>query len=397
MANGTLPQEVCAPVKSLPLSTPMIHRETAESVTVEWLQDPVELERHAAEWRILEQSATHTHLSSFDFITPWYQHYAGSYGGEPLVGLARRGSRLVGVAPFAICRGRTGTVPVTRIELAPTDVPAGEFLTARGDSEVISALVDALVDRATFDVISLDGFAPESDEMAAVERAASKRRMPVECVDHAYAIADLSRGYETYHAQLSGHFRRNLNQRARKMTAAGGPEIGGIQLRGDIDDVCRCTSRIIAITEASYKLQGERLADCHRAFLSDVIARLNARGTLCLPILSIGGEDAAFILGAVESGVFYDITLAYAEPFAKLSPGSFLMQKTLEALASAGVHTAVSHGAHQYKKHWATRFVPQKRLFLFKRGLRGRAAHFMRFSVVPMWQRLRGVEHTLDD
>lgn len=362
---------------------------------MEWVRDPADLERHAAEWRELEQSASHTHLSSYDFIAAWYTHYGGHYGGAPLAGLARRRSRLVGVAPFAICRGRTGAVPVTRIELAPTDVPAGEFLTSDGDAEVVSAFVDALVDRARFDVISLDGFAAGSDAMFAAERAASRRHMAVECVDHAYAIADLSSGYDRYSARLSGHFRRNLNQRARKMTAAGGAEVGGVQFSGDAAELDQCVSRIVAITEASYKLQGGRLADCHRAFLSDVVRRLSARGMLCLPILSIGGQDAAFILGVVERGVFYDITLSYAEPFAKLSPGTFLMQRTLETLAAAGVHTAVSHGAHDYKKFWATAFVPQKRLLLFNRSMRGWAARFMRLSVAPAWQRLRGTEDNI--
>src|SRR5688572_24520083 len=264
--------------------------ETADPLTVEWLRDPSELERHADEWRALERSASHTHLSSFDFIAPWYMHYAGSYGGTPLIGLARRSSRLVGVAPMAICHGRIGTVPVTRIELAPTDVPAGEFLTTRGDSEVISAFMDALVEHATFDVVCPDGFAAGSDEMTAIEQAASKRNIAMECVDHAYAVADLSRGYENYRAQLSGHFRRNLSDRARKMAAAGGTEVGGVQFNGGADELDRCVSRIIAITEASYKLQGARLGECHRAFLSDVTARLSQRGTLYLPILSIGGE-----------------------------------------------------------------------------------------------------------
>jgi CelD/BcsL family acetyltransferase involved in cellulose biosynthesis len=366
-------------------------------VTVEWLHDHVDLERHADEWRALEQSVNHTHLSSFDFIVPWYRHYAGEYGGTPLTGLARRAGRLVGVAPFAVCHGRTGAAPVTRIELAPTDVPAGEFLTQGGDPEIISAFIDALVGRMPFDVISLDGLADGSEEMRAVQHAASRRHLSVECADRAYAIADLSRGYDSYRAQLSGHFRRNLNQRARKMTAAGVPDVGGVQFSGGPSELEGCVSRIIAITEASYKLEGGRLADCHRAFLSDVVARLSARGTLYLPILSIGGRDAAFILGVVERGVFYDITLAYAEAFEKFSPGSFLMQRTLEMLARAGIHTAVSHGAHDYKKHWATGFVPQKRMFLFHRSMRGRAARFIRFSLLPLWHRLRSVEPSVDD
>ncbi|HEX7531399.1 MAG TPA: hypothetical protein VF333_09665, partial [Pyrinomonadaceae bacterium] len=71
------------------------------------------------------------------------------------------------------------------------------------------------------------------------------------------------------------------------------------------------------------------------------------------------------------------------------SPGSFLMQKTLENLAAAGVHTVVSHGAHEYKKHWATAFVAQKRVFLFAPRMRAAAARFIRFSMAPLWRRLR--------
>ena len=116
---------------------------------------------------------------------------------------------------------------------------------------------------------------------------------------------------------------------------------------------------------------------------------------LSLPILSIGGKDAAFILGVVERGCFYDITLAYDESFEKLSPGAFLMQKTLEDLAAAGVHTVVSHGAHEYKKHWATAFVPQKRAFIFAPRIRAAAARFIRFSMAPVWRRLRPDEAEL--
>lgn len=66
-----------------------------------------------------------------------------------------------------------------------------------------------------------------------------------------------------------------------------------------------------------------------------------------------------------------------------LSPGFYLMQKSIEALASAGVHTVISHGAHEYKRHWATAFVPQKRVLLFAAGLRAAAARFVRFSLAP--------------
>jgi CelD/BcsL family acetyltransferase involved in cellulose biosynthesis len=150
--------------------------------------------------------------------------------------------------------------------------------------------------------------------------------------------------------------------------------------------------RMIRITEASYKLQGAPLADHHRGFLTEIVRRFAARRMLRLPILSIGGGDAAFILGVVERGTFYDITLAYDERFAKLSPGAFLTQRMLQGLAADGIHTVVSHGAHEYKRHWSTAFLPQERAFLFAPGLKAMATRVVRFGLQPLWKRLKAQE-----
>jgi CelD/BcsL family acetyltransferase involved in cellulose biosynthesis len=358
-------------------------------VQVEWLTDPNRLEALAPEWRALETVVRHrTHLPIFDFLATWYRHYAGEYGGSPLVGLARRNGRLVGVAPFIVRRGTVGRIPVTRVELAPSDVPAGEMLVEDDHPEIVSAFVDALARTARFDVICFDGFDPDSAQLGAVREAAARHRMAVETDDHAYAVVDLRAGYKAYHASLSGHYRRNLNQKARKIEALGA-RVDGIHLTASDDLLDEAVARMIAINEQSYKLEGQRLADNHRQCLRELVRRLGRRGMLSLPILSIGGRDAAFILGVLERGCFYDITLAYDESCAKLSPGAYLMQETLEHLAATGVHTAVSHGAHEYKKHWATRFVPQTRLFLFAPNVRATATRFIRFELQPLLQRLR--------
>ena len=360
------------------------------SLTIEWLRSPDQLESISGHWRALEaEVCNRTHLSTFDFLATWYRHYAGAYGGEPLIGLAWRGPRLVGVAPLAMRRGSLGRIPLTRVEFAPTDTPAGEFLVEDDHPETVSALLDSLVHAVKFDVICLDGLDPASDQLVALQNTAAKLRLAMELTDHAFAVADLRRGYQAYRSGLSGHYRRNLNNKAGRIAAAGEAVVGGIQLTDGIEAMEDCVARMIAITDASYKLQGQRLADNHREYLAELVRRFGARGMLSLPILSIGGKDAAFILGVVERGCFYDLTLAYDESFEKLSPGSFLMQKTLENLAAGGVHTVVSHGAHDYKKHWATAFVAQKRVFLFAPRMRAAAARFIRFSMAPVWRRLR--------
>jgi CelD/BcsL family acetyltransferase involved in cellulose biosynthesis len=360
---------------------------------VEWTRDLVTLDRLEPAWRALEAKVTHrSHVSTFDFLATWYRHYAGEYGGSPLIGLAWRGADLAGLAALTVRRGSVGRIPVTRIDFAPTDSIAGEFLVANEEPELVGVFVDALIaEGVKFDVICLNGFDPASGQLASLHHAAKRHRLAVQLEDHAFAVVDLRQGYDAYHSQLSGHYRRNLKLKAKKIAQAGFT-VEGVQLLQGADTIEAAIARMIAINEASYKLAGERLADCHRSFLAELSRRFNARGILSLPILTIGGRDAAFILGVVERGCFYDITLAYHESFAKVSPGAFLMQQALQHLAAAGVHTAISHGAHDYKKHWSTAFVPQKRVFLFAPGPRGRATRVVRFGLQPLWRRFAAQE-----
>ena len=59
---------------------------------IDWVSHPGALHALEPAWRELEAAvATRPHLSSFDFLYPWYTRYAGPYGGTPLIGLAWRG------------------------------------------------------------------------------------------------------------------------------------------------------------------------------------------------------------------------------------------------------------------------------------------------------------------
>ena len=377
------------------MTDPWLEQGTVDRV--DWVRDPAALASIEGPWRALASRVQRrTHVSTFDFLAAWCRCYAGEYGGAPLIGLAWRGPDLVGVAPLMIRRGRVGKIPVTRIDFAPNDSIAGEFLVEDDQPGIVAALIDALLrTRTKFNVMCLNGFDPTSPQFLALRGAAARHRLAMQMEDHAFAMVDLRDGYETYQAGLSSHYRRNLNQKARKIAAAGFT-IEGVQQAQGLETLEACIPRMLAINEASYKLEGRRLADSHRGFLTDVVRRFGARGMLSLPILSIGGQDAAFILGVVERGCFYDITLAYDESLARLSPGAFLMQQALQHLATHGVHTVVSHGAHDYKKHWATAFVPQKRVFLFAPDLRAAATRFVRFGLQPLWRRLGTAPAELD-
>ena len=331
-----------------------------------------------------------THVSTFDFLCPWYRHYAGEYGGQPLVGLAWSGRTLAGIAPLTVRRGTLGRVPITRVDFAPNDSIAGEFLIRDDQPQMLAALLGSLTRRVRFDLISLNGFDPSSAQLQALREAAGLYGLAPALEEHAFARVDLRAGYDAYRAGLPGDFRRKLNHRARRIEAAGA-RLDGVLPGLDGDDAEGSLRRMIAVTEASYKLEGRPLAPHHRAFLADLVHRLAARGRLGLPILSIGGRDAAFILGVIERGCFYDVTLSYDESFAKLGPGMHLMQVALAHLAQAGVQTLISHGAHEYKRPWSTAFVPQTRLLLFAPSVRAATARVARFRLQPILRRAAAV------
>ena len=137
------------------------------------------------EWRDLEDRVEQrTVFSTFDFLETWYSAYASSertrpaLSGDPLIGIARRGNRVVGVAPFVQRRGRLGRVPVTRIQFAVHDAHAGEFLVPVDEPGAAGAFIESLADSVHFDVISLIGLDPDSERFEAIAGAASRRLSP---------------------------------------------------------------------------------------------------------------------------------------------------------------------------------------------------------------------------
>ena len=131
------------------------------------------------------------------------------------------------------------------------------------------------------------------------------------------------------------------------------------------------------------------MASHHRGFYRELAQRFARRWMLDLSILKIGGVDAAFLLALVERGVWYDATISFDDAFSDLSPGTHLMLQTLRLLPEDGVHTVVSHGAHDYKTRWASAFVPLVRVYLFAPGPIGRLSRIARFVAPRAWRRLR--------
>ena len=230
-----------AALRSRPEQTAGAERRAVPTpLTVEWLRSLARIESLAEEWSVLEAAVQdRTVFSTFDYLVTWYRNYAGEYGGDPLVGIARRGSQLVGVAPLVVCAGRVGRVPVTRVHFAVHEAYAGEFLVEDDHPETIAAFLDSLVGAVKFDLICLNGVDPASDRFHLLAEAAGRHRLAIELTDHPNAFVDLRSGYEQYCSAMSRNFRRTVKRQAQRVASAGRPTVEGVHLTQGLETLVR--------------------------------------------------------------------------------------------------------------------------------------------------------------
>src|SRR2546422_2162875 len=244
-----LPQTYPLPDQAFPETA-----QEATPITVKWITRVADIEALANEWTAFESTVQdRTVFSTFGFLNAWYGNYAGDYGGEPLIGIARRGGRMVGMAPLVIRRGCLGKIPLTRVQFAMHDAYSGEFLVEDNHPETITTMLESLADSVKFDVASFNGIEPGTSRFRALEEAATGRRMAIEQTNHPNAIVDLKNGYEGYCLEMSRNFRRTLKRQAQRVTEAGKPTEDGGPLTSGVGHLESCNDRLVECREPSYK------------------------------------------------------------------------------------------------------------------------------------------------
>lgn len=353
---------------------------------VEWLTELDAIGRVEQPWRELEERARSRGVHAlWDFVYPYFRHLTG-HGSRPLAGMVWADDVLVGVAPMVAWRGTLGGVPVRRVDPVGHQWGCGELLMSGDHPEVAGWALRSLAERGGFDVATLSALDASSRDWEWLQPAARVAHLAMVRRDYAVAVVDLSRGFDGYCAAMGKNFRHNLKRMTARINGAGGFRIDRLSTRSGEAEVKAFLDRVLAITDLSWKArEGGPLPPEHRRFTRDVLGQFAARGGADLAILQIGGRDAAFIAALRDRATYYDFTIAFDDEWREYSPGTFLMIETLRLLAVEGIGRVVSHGAHEYKRRWATHFETSSRAYFFSRGIPGRLAKAAKFDVPAWW------------
>lgn len=187
--------------------------------------------------------------------------------------------------------------------------------------------------------------------------------------------ADLSLGWDAYHAALSGNLRSSLKRKAKKIAATtdGQLDVRRYRTPGELA-AFHSVARPLAAATYQEKLLGMGLPG-HPGWV-EAMLRAAAADTARGWLLYVGDRPAAYLYCPVERGTVVYEYVGHDEAFDALSPGTVLMAEALKDLMDESVHARFdfTEGEGQHKRQFATGHVECCDLFVLRPTLANRAA-----------------------
>lgn len=219
----------------------------------------------------------------------------------------------------------------------------------------------------------------ESKDIQAVEQSFRDLGLPTLVQPHtAYAMVDLSQGFETYLKGLSANDRRNFRTKLKK-AAKLNPQFIDLPSNSpeNVDDFFqRFFPPHIAYWDQ--KTGHSYLNDPReRDFILSWAKTLQQSGNLLLQALHYNGEEATLNMNIVVDNTLYWPLVINTGRYNDYFPGIVNLYLMFELAAQRGIQTInLAPGAYQYKKQAASYLDPIHKLMVFNpASLTGRAYH----------------------
>jgi len=354
-------------------------------LTVRIIEEPDEWAALAGGWNVLlAASSTDSIFLTHEWLWLWWQCFA-SPGDRLYVAAAFRDGELCAVAPLRWRRERIAGLPLRLLRsLANEHTPKYDWLWRPGDTEAITALLDAIRQRSDWDVIRLDYVPAESATLPALVafgRARCLRTSDEWCICSPFLTI---RGtWDDYVASLSDNFRTKTRKAERRLRKAG--QLDVVEIRGD-PGLREALRRAYIVEQSSWKgAAGSAIADRpnEERFYTGFAAAASAKGWFRLFFLELDGRPIAFHYCLDYKRTLSSAKIGYDPAFARYSPGTVLKWLILKPLFEERTHDTFDMlgAATASKLRWSNQAQELRSAFVFRRGLRGRLAYELQFGI----------------
>ena len=362
-------------------------------LAVETLSGGVEMiERLTAEWRVL--CAEGSSVQPF-FQPEWIATYMRAFASHEqlIVYTVRRAGQLRAVLPLVVERAFLHGVPVRKLR-SPSGVHSCRFdlVASPGEEEeAVQLLWQELRKKKDWDVLELFDV-PQGGLGERLLSLAANEGFPTGMWDRPAGpfvlLTDDKYAGQGNAPAASTKFRSSLRRLRRKLEAQG-----VVQLGCEEDATPSALAQFYALERSGWKGRQGTAIDCDeglRQFYDAIAQTAAAEGRLLLYHLECGKQTIAMQFCITYGNTCYLLKPAYDERFSAFSPGHLLTAEMLRDLVTRGltVYDLLSPQS-EWKSRWTKTVRGQSHLYIFQRGLIGRALHIWKFQVAQRARQMK--------
>jgi CelD/BcsL family acetyltransferase involved in cellulose biosynthesis len=345
----------------------------------------------AGDWRSLGDESP----AAYPFLRPeWITAYLQTMEPDArlLLITVRRGNRLCAVLPLVEEQARLCRVPIRRLRW-PHDVrwpDRVDLIHDGSDPELVAGEVwRRLAATPGWDLLDLADVPPESALNRLADLAAADGRPTAERVARRTPYVPLAPGgtFDEAIGHVNAKFRSTVRRRMRHLEKRGPVRLVRLD---EADPVW--LDRFFRMEAAGWKgKQGTAIACSPQSrAMHEALAQEAARfGYLTLYSLECAGEPVAMHFGLTMNGRYMVPKLTYDEALADYSPGHLILQEIFrDSVARGLVEVDFLGNTDDWKERWGKEVRVYRHSYVFGFGVGARAAHALRFRLLPAGKRL---------
>jgi CelD/BcsL family acetyltransferase involved in cellulose biosynthesis len=356
------------------------------ALQVEVISDSSRFEAIGGEWdRLVERSGMESLFVSHAWVRTWWEAFG--QGRQLYVITVRAAGELVGAAPMMRTRSGVYGLKVGSIEsMYNPHTPRYDFIVAGDDTErVYEKIWQELVENSAGDMVVLAQVPENSRTIPILQRLAENDGwLTGQWTPQPSPYIRLDCTHAEFSRRLKGSFQYNLRKRYEKLGKLGPVDVEVITEPKDVRDAMQDGLRIEAAAWKGEKGTAILSDPAVTEFYVGLAERQAALGRLRLTFLRVNGERISFNYLLQCQQTLYGVKIGYDPKYHSYSPGNMLLNLILQYGCENGMHEYDFLGVDdKWKLDWTKDTRRHQWLFLFRKRLRPRLLHYVKFSVIP--------------
>ena len=330
------------------------------------------------EWLELEAAgAEGSVFMSWECQRLWWKHYGS--GRDLCILAAREGGKLVGLLPLYLettkrCGGLWRVRKLRQVGLggdtAPDDISA--WLRPGFEHRAAAALVEFMQREVQgWNLLHFTDLPVRShlaDALLAHFPRAGLRIQRVE--SNPIVFGELPGTFEEYRRQLSGHRRKNMNQKRRRLEHQVGASFGSVSSATDIDPAFDQLARLHLLRWSGRTAKPAFSSPEFCGFHRELMHALFAKNRLRLLYLQVDSRPIAMFYGMSYQGRFGFFQSGFDPDYGQYGPGDVLIARAVESAIAEGCEVFdMLKGDHEYKRHFFQQERRNLEISVFRPGL----------------------------